>query len=215
MSQMTAEQAFEPSQGLTIEKILTALAETRKAIQESSREADKRSAELDKQIAETSKSIKELKINYGGLSNALGSFTEAVFKDALCKEFNKLGYSVSRHHNNSRYFDEDNHIIAEIDIQLEDGDIIFLVEVKTKLMAEFIDDHIKRIEKVRLYMDKKDDNRKIIGAVAFITADEGAINYAHKKPSLTRHIVHAVMPFYCFKPNGFLSQVVCFIPIFL
>jgi hypothetical protein len=55
------------------------------------------------------------------------------------------------------------------------------VEVKTNLTVEDIDEHLVRIEKIRGYLDKRKDKRKLVGAVAGGIVDENVLKYAFKK----------------------------------
>ncbi|MDR1286717.1 MAG: hypothetical protein LBK08_12875, partial [Treponema sp.] len=52
---------------------------------------------------------------------------------------------------------------------------------KSELTAEDVDDHIKRIGKVREQLDKRGDTRKLVGAVAAMVASEDVRKYALKK----------------------------------
>ena len=56
--------------------------------------------------------------------------------------------------------------VTEIDILLENGDIVIAVEVKAKPRVSDINEHIKRIEKLRERADRRKDDRKFCGAVA-------------------------------------------------
>jgi hypothetical protein len=59
-----------------------------------------------------------------------------------------------------------NGIAAEIDIMLENGGKVIIVEVKSKPTPEDINDHIRRMEKVRRHADLNGDRRIFLGAVA-------------------------------------------------
>ena len=69
----------------------------------------------------------------------------------------------------------------EIDIMLLNSDVIILVEVKTTLTVEKVNEHIeKRLKRFKdFFSDFK--NYKIYGAVAYIHAEEYADRYAYKK----------------------------------
>jgi hypothetical protein len=54
------------------------------------------------------------------------------------------------------------------------------VEVKTTLTNMDVKDHLKRMEKLRLYADEHGDKRKLLGAVAGAIASEGVKAFAIK-----------------------------------
>jgi hypothetical protein len=72
-------------------------------------------------------------------------------------------------------------IYTEIDGLLENGDQAMVVAVKTTLRHDDIDDHVKRMEKVRTYADEHGDKRQFLGAIAATIADKSAREYALKK----------------------------------
>jgi hypothetical protein len=51
-----------------------------------------------------------------------------------------------------------------VDILLQDGDTVILVEIETKLTKAHIDKHVQRIQKVRA--TKRFEGKALIGAVA-------------------------------------------------
>jgi hypothetical protein len=172
MDTMTAEQALEAAKGLTFEKVWSALMETRAQMKETD-------ARMDERYEETSKLVAELSKNMGGLQNSLGRLIETMFTADLCSKFNELGYEFTRQTCNTKYT-ENNERIAEVDAILENGEYILLVEVKTEMRDEYVDDHLARIEKIRKYMDNHNDARVIIGAVAGGVVPESVLRYAQK-----------------------------------
>jgi len=53
-----------------------------------------------------------------------------------------------------------------------------LVEVKTKLTTTDVKDHVKRLEKMRVYADLRGDKRAFLGAVAGVVMTPNAKKYA-------------------------------------
>ena len=117
----------------------------------------------------------------GGLGNTLGRFTEAMFSTELWKKFRKLGYTFTRQAFHVKFIDESENVFAEVDFFIENGVYALLVEVKTELSTEDVDEHIERIGKIRKHFDARGDNRKLIGAVAGGIVSENARNYAQRK----------------------------------
>ena len=191
---MTAEQAAEAAKELTFEKVWAALMETRQQIEKTNKqmqETDKRIEETNKQMQETDKRIEEshqrtentlayLSKNLGGLGNNLGRLTESILSAELWKKFSAMGYPVTRQSSQVK-FSDGKKVLAEVDLFIENGECAILVEIKTDLAISHIDDHLKRIELVREYLDAKDDRRKLMGAVAGGIVPENVLNYAHKK----------------------------------
>ena len=194
MEIITAEQAAEAAKGLTFEKVWAALMETRKnieesnkRIEESNRKLDERMEESNKRIEEsnkrmeesskrmdkkmnesyqkTKKLVAELTKNIGGLGNSLGRLTEALFSPELCKKFNEYGFTFKEQANSKKIYN-DGQVIAEVDSLLENGEYVMLLEIKTEISVNHVDDHLERIMIVRRYMDEKNDHRILVGAVA-------------------------------------------------
>ena len=169
MDELTAEQAVEEARGLTFENVWAMVVQTQKMIQET-QAAQK----------ETAKQISDLSKNVGGISNKLGKFTEAMFASELWEKFNRLGYSFTSEAPRMRFY-ENGQVLAEVDFFLENGIYAMPVEIKTELLEADVEDHIDRIEKIRHYMDSKNDNRKLVGAVAGGIVSESVLRYAQKR----------------------------------
>lgn len=181
------EEAIKRAEGMTAEKFWAFLMEIGAKIEESRVKSEKEFEELRKshketaeQMKETDKQIKKLSKNIGGISNSLGSLTEGLFSAKLWKRLNAYGYIFTRQNPHAKFI-EDDIIIAEADSFLENGDYVMPVEVKTELSADDVNEHLERIEIIRGYMDKHNDARKIVGAVAGGTVQENVLKYAQRK----------------------------------
>jgi hypothetical protein len=64
---------------------------------------------------------------------------------------------------------------------MENGEYVMPAEIKTDLTTEAVDEHIERIKKIRFYMDRHNDKRTIVGAVAGTIVPDNVRAYAHKK----------------------------------
>ncbi|MDR0644621.1 MAG: hypothetical protein LBG05_06895 [Treponema sp.] len=203
-----ADMAMEPRMGLTFEQVWAALmelresgaeterllkessAETERLLKESSADFDRRlqeterllkenSAETERRLQETDKEIKALAKNIGGLNNSLGKLIEQMFSAQLWDKFAALGYDFTKGSN--AIFKENKQTLAEVDIFLENGEYAMPVEVKTHLKEEDVDEHIERIEKIRGYMDRRGDERRLVGAVAGGTVAGRVRRYAQEQ----------------------------------
>jgi len=189
MEDMTAEQAAEAAKGLTFEKVWAVIIETRKEMRESYQETQKVMQEtrqetqrvMEESQKKTDKIIADLSKNIGGLGNSLGQFTESMFGPELFRKFKEFGFAFGKQAPHVKYYDENEKLIAEVDLFLEDGDYAMLVEIQTDLLFEDINEHLERIEKVRKFMDIRNEKRKLVGAVAGGTVPVNILKYAQKK----------------------------------
>ena len=149
------------------------IAESRRSIAESQRNMADSQRKTEKIVADLSKNI-------GGLGNTFGRFTEAMFAADLWKKFNELGYTFTKQAPRMKFY-ENGQVLAEADFFLEDGMYAMPVEIKTELSLSDVDDHLVRIGKIRHYMDTRNDERKLIGAVAGGIVSENVLHYAQRK----------------------------------
>jgi hypothetical protein len=204
MGKMTVEQAIEWGKTLSFEKVWAMFAETdqkfveaaeqfkeigrkqaenaeqSKKTDEQLKELGRKQAENAEQMKKTDEQIKALSANIGGVSRTLGKWSEEMVAANICKKMNPFGYEFTESIRNKRYW-ENGKKIAEVDCLLENGGFVMPVETKSELTVEDVDEHLERIAKLRLIMDKRDDKRIIVGAVAGAVVPENVCNYAQKK----------------------------------
>jgi hypothetical protein len=137
-------------------------------------ETNKQFRETDKQFKETDKKIKELSALF---TSQWGKLVESLVEGDLIKLLNEKGIEVEQtiqrvkgNHKGQNY---------EYDIIAVNGDEIVVVEVKTTLRPSDVNDFHEKLWKAKEYMSAYRD-KKIYGAVAFITAD-GASNIMAEK----------------------------------
>ena len=99
----------------------------------------------------------------------------------LRDKFRELGLVFPKANQSSDLSDYDNNIFLEVDVMLENGDTAMLVEIKTKLGATHIKDHIERLKKMRKYADLHGDKRKFLGAVAGVVIPKNVKENALKQ----------------------------------
>ena len=185
----TAEQSKE--QRKELDKIFAETAEQKKKFDqeyaERQKELDKKFAKLAEQAQETDKefkkawkSIKELSKNIGGISNTLGKWSEEMVAARLCEKVNVFGYEFTRCGRNIEYR-ENGERIAEIDCFLENGTVLMLVEVKTDLTKNEVDEYIEKVKMIRYLQDKRNDKRTIVAAMAGAIVSESVCKYAQKQ----------------------------------
>jgi hypothetical protein len=195
---MEAIQTYsEPPDFQTIRAILQEVAVSHKEIAESQKETDRRMKETDQRMKETDQRIKEtdriVKENaklIGKLGHNFGQVVEHMVMPNLVDKFRELGFVFEKAYQNAVIKDTKNNIYAEVDITLENGDKVMLVEIKSKLTTENIAEHIERMGKVRTHADLHGDKRKFLGAVAGVIMTDNERAFAFKSG------------FYVIEPSG-------------
>jgi hypothetical protein len=154
----------------------------------------KRMDEIQKAHEEGMRAIreahKETEKALGRLSNKMGDMAEYTLLPNLPEKFKKFGFTFQVINRNRKIADEEHDIHAEIDAFLENGNQAMAVEVKTTLRHDDVDDHIKRMEKIRQYANLHNDQRQFFGAIAATVIDEDTKRYALKQG------------FYVIEPSG-------------
>jgi len=133
---------------------------------ETERQMRERSERLDKQL--------------GKLGGRFGEMVEYMVLPNLVHKFRDLGFEFTKAYPEAEIKDSDNNIFTEIDITLENGDKVMIVEVKSKPDINDIKDHVERMEKVRRHGDLHGDKRKFLGAIAGMVFKENVKNFAMK-----------------------------------
>ena len=137
--------------------------------------------ETDRIVQETARQMKETDKRVGELTNRYGEISEHMIVPNLVSSFNALGCTFVRFGPNTKITDFEHGLFTEADAFLENGDSVMVVEIKTKLRTDDIDDHVKRMEKFRAHADFHNDNRKYYGAIAGILMSESEKTYALRK----------------------------------
>jgi hypothetical protein len=163
-------QAREPQRGLTFEDVWVAMMETDRRLQELTRKFE----ETDRQIKRTDKQI-------GELGNRFGELAEHLVTPNITEKFRALKYTFTKAGPDVAFFSRNGAFLAEVDVWLENGEFAMAVEVKSRLRKEHVDDHLKRMEVLRGYLDERGDARKLLGAVAGAIVPPDLKNYVLRK----------------------------------
>jgi hypothetical protein len=135
--------------------------------------------ETQKAHKETEKAIKETQKNIGGLNNTLGFMVERIMTPDLPQKFKHFGFTFDKI--TTIKWTTNGNVYAEIDGLLENGAQAMAVEVKTTLEIEDINDHLKRMEKIRKYADEHGDKREFLCAIAAMIVRPKPKEYALKQ----------------------------------
>ncbi|MDR1256694.1 MAG: hypothetical protein LBJ86_02995 [Spirochaetaceae bacterium] len=156
------------------EKMIKESAEWRKEIEKMMKETDKRMKETDRLIKENGRQL-------GDVHNRVGELVEHIILPNILKKVEPLNFKFKHVRKRFKFTDKNYRVIAEADILLINGEDIMIIEVKTVLKVKDVDDHLKRLERIKREAFPPDESRRFIGCVAGAVADETVKNYAHKK----------------------------------
>jgi alpha-galactosidase/6-phospho-beta-glucosidase family protein len=151
--------------------------ETDRQIKESQAETDRQQKETARQMKETDRQLNK---RFGELSNRFGDMVEYMVLPNLITKFEELGFTFTKA-NRTEIKDREHQLFMEIDALLENGDKVMAVEIKTKPSGDDINDHIERMEKLRVYADLHNDKRIYLGAIAGVVFSGSNKIYALKK----------------------------------
>jgi hypothetical protein len=177
------------TEGLTFEKVWASLRDVAERFKETDRqfketdrkfkETDRQIKETDRKFKETDKQFKETDRKISRLGSRIGDLIEHFAASNILEKFRELGYTFTCASRNNDYKDENGRYLAEVDIRLENGEYVMIVEVKTLLSRDDVKEHIKRMEILREYLSRRKDRRKYLGAVAAaLIKDDRARDYA-------------------------------------
>ena len=145
---------------LTYESLMASIRELR----ESQKETDRQQKETDRKISRLGSRIGEL-IEHFAAANLLEKFDELGF------EFDSISRNITIQNKRKEH-------LTEIDILLEDGLFVMVVEVKSLLNRTNIDEHKARMKIIRERANSHSDPRKYLAAVAGATIENAAKEYA-------------------------------------
>lgn len=172
-------------QEITSQYIKTALAELKESQRETSkqiRDTGMLIKETELQIEDTGIQIKETDKWINEVINLFitehDKLIESLSYNEIVKMFNKIGITILRTSNRIKGKYEGTNY--EFDIIAHNGDEIVVIEIKTTLKVEDVKKHIKHLNKIKTWMSEY-KNHKIIGAVAYLRADEESDTFAESK----------------------------------
>ena len=177
-----AETVIDYPRGVTFEEVWAALKENAERQKETDRQLKESRENFDRQLKEDrekfdremkesrkehDRRLQELDRRMGDLHNRFGEIAEHLVAPGIVSRFNEKGHHFSDiAPNGYRIHDENGKIKTEIDMLLENGKSIMVVEVKTRPRVQDVEHHVKRIEIIREHRNKRGDKRAIFGAIA-------------------------------------------------
>ena len=171
------EQTLPNTEGLTFEKVWAMFQELR----EDMKETDRRFQETAQRFQETDRQFKETDRKISKLGSRIGELVEQLTASNLPAKFRELGYEFSRISHRTVIKNEHGRLLAEIDLLLENGDYVMVVEVKSLFSREDVTDHLKRMQVVKDHAALHGDRRNYLGAAAAALIEDDIRDYALQK----------------------------------
>ena len=148
-------------------------------------EADRRSAEADRRSAEAAISLAKLERTVERTSKAVdalttrwGRFVEELVEPAILRLFQEKGIDVKEIYPRART--KRQNLAMEIDILAIDDTEIVLVECKSRLSKDDVDEFLEKLARFKISFPHY-QNYQAYGAVAGIEINEGIDRYAYQK----------------------------------
>jgi len=126
---------------------------TAEVVFEMFRETDRRIAQMSQETAEQ---MKETDRKIGSLTSRIGEIVENMVGGDIVGQFQALNIAIHSHCRDKTFGTRGTSESGQIDVFLENGDIVVLIEVKTKLTDDDVREHIERLEKYRVMVKTND-----------------------------------------------------------
>jgi hypothetical protein len=153
------------------------LQETERLMKEQSRELDRRFQETERLMKERSR---ELDRRIGELGGRLGDFVEGLIKPSVARLFQERGIPIHKTYSDVSANNPELALATQIDLFVINNNACALIEVKSKLSVDDVNDHLERMEKFKPLFPEYAD-KKAFGAVAAMVIPEDVARYAYRK----------------------------------
>ncbi len=141
-------------------------------------ESDRRVAEENRRAIEAARTLEEMKRSVNALTTCCGRFVEELVEPAVVRLFQSRGIDVKEKH--PRASVKRQGVAMEIDILVVDTTDVVLVECKSRLSKDDVNEFIEKLQKFKLAFPAY-KNYQAYGAVAGIEINEGVDRYAYQK----------------------------------
>jgi len=141
-------------------------------------EADRRAAEADRRLAELEKTVANASRAVDSLTTRWGRFVEELVEPAVISLFRGKGIDVKETYSRARV--KRQGIAMEIDILAVDETEVVLVECKSRLSKDDVNEFLEKLSRFKQAFPHY-KNYQAYGAVAGIEIDEGVDRYAYKQ----------------------------------
>ena len=141
----------------------------------------------------------------GFFGNSIGNIVELVLIPGIKKKMNDLGHNFNALSPRKQYYSKDGKTYAEVDLLLENGEEVMVVEVKTQLSVKEVERQIKRLELLRKNEAGNLKGKTIYSAVAGLQIDESAREMALGLGMYVVEMVEDTKSVNVIKPSGKLG----------
>jgi hypothetical protein len=142
------------------------------------KETDRILKDLQVTQKETSREIKEVNKSVGRLTNRLGEFVEEAVRPSAVRLFRERGIDIHEVQQNvSAKRDGDG---LEIDLLVVNNKDVVVIECKSNLSIDDVNEHLERLEKVKRLLPRYNECQ-ILGAVAGMVIPDNVAAYAIRK----------------------------------
>jgi len=156
------------SEPLSFEKLWLMFQETNKKFIET----DKKFSETDKRFQDTTKKLNKLEQLF---TSQWGKLMESLVEGDLIKILNDKGIQVTSTASRVKGYYKERQF--EIDLIAENGKEIVVVEVKTTLKPQDVKSFLAKLKQFKQLLPKYEQSN-VIGAIAFLKSDAGAVTMA-------------------------------------
>ena len=143
--------------------ILREVAQAQKEFKDSQKEFKEAQKELQDAQKQTEREIKAVNVSIGRLSNRLGEFVEEAVRPSAVRLFRERGIDVHEVQQNIIVKRDGEGL--EIDLLVINDKDAVVIECKSNLSLDDVNDHLTRLEKVKRLMPRYKECR-VSGAVA-------------------------------------------------
>jgi hypothetical protein len=158
--------------------ILRGLAKSHEEFKEEQFALQAAQKETDRILKKLSVDVKEVNRSVGRLTNRLGEFVEEAVRPSAVRLFRERGIDIHEVQQNISANRDGEGL--EIDLLVVNNKDVVVIECKSNLSVDDVNEHLERLEKVkRLLPDHKD--KRISGAVAGMVIPANVAAYAIKK----------------------------------
>jgi hypothetical protein len=209
---MAVETPAKPS--ITIEEAIIQMsanidkmsANIEKSVAKSLDEMSKKMAETDALYAKRREEDKDALDKWVGyFGNSIGNIVELVLIPGIKKKMNDLGHNFNSLSPRKQFYSKDGKTYAEVDLLLENGEEVMVVEVKTQLSVKEVERQIKRLELLRKNEAGSLKGKTIYSAVAGLQIDETAREKALGLGMYVVEMVEDTKSVNVIKPSGKLG----------
>ncbi|MGK7943945.1 MAG: DUF3782 domain-containing protein [Microcystaceae cyanobacterium] len=149
--------------------------ETERILREERQETERL---LREERQETERQIKQVNQQIGKLGNRLGEFVEWQVRPAAVRLFQERGIEV--HSLSKEISAQRGNEGLEIDLLVVNDTDVVVIEVKSKVSQQDVDDHLERLAKFKEFLPRYQDTRAL-GAIAGMVVPSDVARYAYRK----------------------------------